>query len=250
MGNADVDRAQLAQCVQVGGTGYRPRAEVADVDRIVLEVEEPPAALQESSHEVEDGDLACSFLCGELRVGGEHRAELEAEHAADEAVLVPDLAAVRVTGPMECAKALAHAAGDPRRLASGRAGVYDVIEGGVNGGAPFGAPTGEAAHGPGILLLDEPTASLDLRHQLDLLKLAREKAAKGTAVIAVLHDLNLATLFASRIVILDRGRIATDGTAAETITDEWLARVFKVTTAVGRVPVSGVPFVLPHSIGG
>jgi len=109
---------------------------------------------------------------------------------------------------------------------------------------------GEAEHGPGIMLLDEPTASLDLRHQLDLLRLARVKAAKGTAVIAVLHDLNLATLFASRVVMLDHGRIAVDGTAAETITDEWLERVFKVSTAVGRVPASGVPFVLPHSIGG
>jgi iron complex transport system ATP-binding protein len=109
---------------------------------------------------------------------------------------------------------------------------------------------GEAEHGPGILLLDEPTAGLDLRHQLDLLRLARDKAAKGTAVIAVLHDLNLATLFASRIVMLNRGRIATDGSAADTITDEWLERVFKVSTAVGRVPASGVPFVLPHSISG
>jgi len=109
---------------------------------------------------------------------------------------------------------------------------------------------GEAEHGPGILLLDEPTASLDLRHQLDLLRLAREKAARGTAVIAVLHDLNLATLFASRIVMLDRGRIVADGTAAETITDAWLERVFKVTTAVGRVPAAGIPFILPHSIGG
>jgi iron complex transport system ATP-binding protein len=108
---------------------------------------------------------------------------------------------------------------------------------------------GETEHGPGILLLDEPTASLDLRHQLDLLRLARGKAAQGTAVIAVLHDLNLATLFASRIVMLDRGRIVADGTATDTITDAWLEKVFKVTTAVGRVPGAGVPFVLPHSIG-
>lgn len=108
---------------------------------------------------------------------------------------------------------------------------------------------GRAEHGPGILLLDEPTASLDLRHQLDLLAVTRAWAAKGTAVIAVLHDLNLATLFADRIVILDRARIVANGTAAETITDEWLERVFKVSTAVGRVPASGVPFVLPHSIG-
>lgn len=109
---------------------------------------------------------------------------------------------------------------------------------------------GEAEHGPGVLLLDEPTASLDLRHQLDLLRLARERAAKGTAVIAVLHDLNLATLFATRIMMLDRGRLVADGTAAETITDALLEQVFRVSTAVGRVPASGVPFVLPHSIAG
>lgn len=108
---------------------------------------------------------------------------------------------------------------------------------------------GEAEHRPGILLLDEPTASLDLRHQLDLLRQAKDKAAEGTAVIAVLHDLNLATMFADRIVMLDHGRIATDGTAAETVTDDWLERVFRVTAAVSRVPAAGVPFVLPHSIG-
>jgi iron complex transport system ATP-binding protein len=108
----------------------------------------------------------------------------------------------------------------------------------------------ESEHGPGILMLDEPTASLDLRHQLDLLKLTRARTSGGTAVIAVLHDLNLATLFASRVVMLERGRVVANGTPAETVTDELLERVFKVTTAVGRVPADGVPFVLPHSMGG
>lgn len=107
---------------------------------------------------------------------------------------------------------------------------------------------GEEACGLGILMLDEPTASLDLRHQLDLLRIARARAANGTAVIAILHDLNLATMFADRIVMLERGRIVADGIAAETITDDMLEQVFKVTNAVGRVPASGVPFVLPHSI--
>lgn len=106
---------------------------------------------------------------------------------------------------------------------------------------------GEAEHGPGLLLLDEPTASLDLRHQLDLLQMARARAEKGTAVIAVLHDLNLATLFARRIVMLNRGRLVADGTPHATVTDALLERVFGVSAAVGRVP-EGVPFVLPHAI--
>jgi iron complex transport system ATP-binding protein len=107
---------------------------------------------------------------------------------------------------------------------------------------------GEAEHGPGVILLDEPTESLDLRHQLDLLRLAQGCAARGAAVIAVLHDLNLATFFARRIVMLERGRIAADGTAGDTINDAMLQRVFGIRSAVGRMPPEGTPFVLPHRI--
>lgn len=106
---------------------------------------------------------------------------------------------------------------------------------------------GEAERGPGVLLLDEPTASLDLRHQLDLLAAVKHHAARGIAVIAVLHDLNLASLFAERVVMLDRGRVAADGPARDTITDETLSRVFNVRNAVSRTPQTNVPFVLPHS---
>jgi iron complex transport system ATP-binding protein len=105
---------------------------------------------------------------------------------------------------------------------------------------------GEAEHGPGVLLLDEPTASLDLRHQLDVVGAARACAARGVAVVAILHDLNLAALLADRILVLDRGRIDSAGAPADTITDAMLARVFAVADAVGRVP-AGLPFVLPHA---
>jgi iron complex transport system ATP-binding protein len=105
---------------------------------------------------------------------------------------------------------------------------------------------GELAHGPGLLLLDEPTASLDLRHQLDLAATVRRCAERGVAVLAVLHDLNLATLFADRIIVLDRGRVAADGPPGAVVTDAVLERVFGVTAAVGRVP-GGTPFVLPHA---
>lgn len=109
---------------------------------------------------------------------------------------------------------------------------------------------GEAVHGPGVLLLDEPTASLDLRHQLDLLTATRRCAARGVTVIAILHDLNLAALFADRVVVMSHGRVAGDGPPRETITDDMLARVFKVGAAVGRAPPAGVPFVLPHTMTG
>ena len=106
---------------------------------------------------------------------------------------------------------------------------------------------GEAEHGPGLLLLDEPTASLDLRHQLDVIAAAKGCAARGVSVIAILHDLNLAALLAGRIVVLDCGRIDCDGAPTETITDAMLARVFGVTGVVGRTPPDDTPFVLPHT---
>jgi iron complex transport system ATP-binding protein len=106
---------------------------------------------------------------------------------------------------------------------------------------------GEAVHGPGVLLLDEPTSSLDLRHQLDVIETAKSCAARGVTVIAILHDLNLAALLAKRIVVLDGGHIAGDGAPGETITDAMLDRVFGVADAVGRVPPAATPFLLPHA---
>jgi len=107
---------------------------------------------------------------------------------------------------------------------------------------------GEAAHGPGVLLLDEPTASLDLRHQLDLIAATERCSARGITVVAILHDLNLATLFAERVVVLDRGRVVADGAPRDTITDATLEQVFRVKTAIGRVPPPGPPFILPHTM--
>ena len=135
------------------------------------------------------------------------------------------------------------------------AGFHDRIIGTLSGGEQqrvhfarvmVQLACGEEAHGPGILMLDEPTASLDLRHQLDLVAVARQYAARGTTVIAIVHDLNLAALMAERVIVLSHGRLAADGPPAQTITDDTLARVFAVSSAVGRVPDAAMPFVLPH----
>jgi iron complex transport system ATP-binding protein len=107
---------------------------------------------------------------------------------------------------------------------------------------------GEAVHGHGLLLLDEPTASLDLKHRLDVLQAVGRCARRGVAVVAILHDLNLAAMSADRIAVLDQGCVAAVGTPAETVTDELLARVFNCSLTVSRAPPPGVPFVLPHAI--
>jgi iron complex transport system ATP-binding protein len=105
---------------------------------------------------------------------------------------------------------------------------------------------GERDHGPGLLLLDEPTASLDLRHQIDFVAMAHRRAATGTAVVAVLHDLNLAATFADRIVVLDRGSVAGNGAVAATLTDDMLAKVFAIHLAREGPRAAGMPFVLPQ----
>ena len=106
---------------------------------------------------------------------------------------------------------------------------------------------GEQQHGPGLLLLDEPTSSLDMRHQIDLVETARRRAQNGTAVIAVLHDLNLAMRFADRIVLLHRGKLAVDGGRAEAITAETIRRIFEVDVTIDYTD-GGVPFLLPQTM--
>ena len=106
---------------------------------------------------------------------------------------------------------------------------------------------GEAQHGPGLLLLDEPTSSLDMRHQIDLVETAKRRAQNGTAVIAVLHDLNLAMRFADRIVLLHRGRLAVDGGRADAITAETIRRIFEVDVTIDYTD-QGVPFLLPQTM--
>src|SRR5699024_1191414 len=78
-----------------------------------------------------------------------------------------------------------------------------------------------------ILMLDEPTAALDLHHQELSLSLARRRAGRGCAVLVVLHDLGLAAAYADRIVLLDRGAVAADGTPAQVLDPALLSRVYQ-----------------------
>src|SRR5208283_2080078 len=89
------------------------------------------------------------------------------------------------------------------------------------------------AQEPKILLLDEPTNHLDLAHQLSILDLiARLNRDQGLAVVAVFHDLNLAAEYCGRLLLLDSGRMAAQGTPVEVITEEAIRRVYGVQVAV------------------
>lgn len=100
---------------------------------------------------------------------------------------------------------------------------------------------------PCWLLLDEPVSSLDISHQLTIMRLARDFCQRGGGVIAVMHDLNLTALFADRIVLMKSGRVAASGTIRDVLTDDILLSVFGCPLRVNQVPADGTPFVLAHS---
>jgi iron complex transport system ATP-binding protein len=100
---------------------------------------------------------------------------------------------------------------------------------------------------PRYLLLDEPVSSLDIKHQLIIMNIAKDFAARGGGVVAILHDLNLTAMFANRIFVMHRGRLAASGTPAEVLSDELISQVFECELRVSVPPAAGVPFVLPQS---
>lgn len=107
---------------------------------------------------------------------------------------------------------------------------------------------GDGASGDGAgryLLLDEPTASLDLKHQHQILRLARNVAARGHGVLAVLHDFNLAALYADRLVLLVEGRLVADGRPDQVLTADRVEEAFGMPVMVARHPRGGAPMVIP-----
>lgn len=95
---------------------------------------------------------------------------------------------------------------------------------------------------PKLLLLDEPTSSLDLRHQVLVMRLIHEFAAGGRIAVVVLHDLNLAVRWAENVVVLSGGALDVAGSPVTAITPELLARVYRVEARVepcsrGRIQI-------------
>ncbi|MFT5775625.1 ABC transporter ATP-binding protein [Hyphomonas sp.] len=78
------------------------------------------------------------------------------------------------------------------------------------------------------LLLDEPGAALDIAHRLSLMKVLQDECAAGRAVVAAVHDLDLASRFCSRIIVLDQGHVVADGAPDVALDAACLARVFAV----------------------
>jgi iron complex transport system ATP-binding protein len=79
-----------------------------------------------------------------------------------------------------------------------------------------------------VILADEPTASLDPRHQLDIIRSLRAAADKGVLVMVVTHDLGLAARFADTVLVLSDGRLVSQGAAAEALSEKIIGEVFRV----------------------
>jgi iron complex transport system ATP-binding protein len=102
------------------------------------------------------------------------------------------------------------------------------------------------AQDPRVLLLDEPTAFLDLRHRVEVLELVRAVAREGRSALVVSHDLALVARFCDRLALLAEGRILASGRPAEVLTPEQLRRAFGIEADVLSAP-DGSPVVLPRA---
>ncbi|WP_262850739.1 heme ABC transporter ATP-binding protein [Mumia quercus] len=128
---------------------------------------------------------------------------------------------------------------DVTRLAERK---FPTLSGGEKGRTSFARVMAQEAP---IVLLDEPTAALDIAHQEALLTEARRLAREGHAVVAVLHDLSLAAAYANRICVLAGGQVRADGTPAEVLRPELLTDVYGHPVDVFTHPRTGDLIVSP-----
>lgn len=101
------------------------------------------------------------------------------------------------------------------------------------------------AQEPRALVLDEPTASLDIRHQMAILELLRSSVDDGMTVLLITHGLDLAAQFADRMLLLAAGHVAAEGTPGEVMTEETLTEVYGWPVAIDPDPRTGAPKVTP-----
>jgi iron complex transport system ATP-binding protein len=153
-------------------------------------------------------------------------------------------------GPLDAETAQDHAIA---QQALREVGLWDRAQDGIlslSGGERQRAILARAlAQTTPLLLLDEPTSHLDIAHQLDLFTRVRSLSReRGVTVVAAIHDLNLATRFADRIVVLSRGRVVADGRPQEVLSADLLARVWGILADLRPDPRTGLPYLIPQQL--
>jgi iron complex transport system ATP-binding protein len=196
---------------------------------------------------------------GELRIAGRPAAELSAPELALRRAVLPQSATLSFPFPVEdvvrmgrapCAGTVLEEQDDAAvaeamaatEVAGFAARPFSALSGGERARVALARVLAQRAP---LLLLDEPTAALDLRHQELVLRVCRERAAAGDAVVVVLHDLGLAAAYAHRVAVLHAGRIAAEGPPATVLDDEMLSRVYRQPVEVLPHPRTGAPLVVP-----
>ncbi|MCP3758088.1 heme ABC transporter ATP-binding protein [Streptomyces sp. TBY4] len=203
------------------------------------------------------GDLPADS--GEVRIGGRPLDDWPAPELALHRAVLPQSAALAFPFPVEDVVRMGRAPwagteaadGDEEAVAAAMAatevaGFADRPFSALSGGERARVALARVlAQGAQLLMLDEPTAALDLRHQELVLRICRERAAAGDGVVVVLHDLGLAAAYADRVAVLHEGRIAVDGPPAEVFEDGLLSRVYRQPVEVLPHPRTGAPLVVP-----
>ncbi len=100
---------------------------------------------------------------------------------------------------------------------------------------------------PRWLFLDEPVSALDIGHQLQVMQIARDFAAAGGGVIAVMHDLNLTAMFAQKITLMRAGKVRAAGTPANVLTNAALSDAYECRIMINQPAPVGIPWVLPQA---
>ncbi len=120
--------------------------------------------------------------------------------------------------------------------------IFNTLSGGERARTGFARVLSQE---PSLLMLDEPTAALDVKHQESLMQLTRERAARGDAVIVVMHDLGLAAAYSDEIAVMSGGCIAAVGPPRRVLTSELLSQVYEHPIEVWAHPGTGEIVVLP-----
>ena len=124
--------------------------------------------------------------------------------------------------------------------------LYPTLSGGEQARVSFARVLAQATP---LILLDEPTGSLDLRHQELVMGTLRGLAGRGVTIVAVLHDINLAARFVDRLAILDGGLVRAVGTPEGVLRPDVLGSVYGIDVKVVPHPEAGCPLILPIGDG-
>ena len=198
---------------------------------------------------------AATAVSGTVRLGGDDAAGLSARETARRVASVPQEPSLDFEFPVREAVAMgrtAHVSRFGRRGPEDHDAVERAMERAsvgafadrsvtaISGGERARVLLARAlAQDAPLFLLDEPTANLDIDHQVRTLSLVRDLAAEGRAVVAAIHDLDLAARFCDRLVLLADGRVRAAGRPEAVLTPDALADAFGVDARVSRDPATG-----------